>query len=177
VARILDYLDGSTYVQTENIPTHIQGDRLLIDPTIARVALLEFDPLHQEPPGYLYHIGSHLQELSTAPDATQGQRALANRINQDINNVQGWLNAVHTDASKLIHMSTTQLLQPETLPMLNDLFNQANAAFVGSVDPNTNNVKEGVVQIHYLIQALATFDVAPCVVNQGQSSCVEREKA
>jgi serine/threonine protein kinase len=177
VARILDYLDGSAYVQTENIPANIQGDHLLIDPIIARVALLEFDTLHQEPPGYLEHIGGHLQQLSQSPTATPNQRALANRINQDINNVQGWLNAVHTDASTLIHMSSTQLLQPETLPMLNDLFNQANAAFVGQVDPNTDSVKEGVVQIYYHIQALATFDVAPCTINQGQSSCVERENS
>ncbi len=177
VARILDYLDGSTYVQTENIPTSIQGDSLLIDPTIARVALLEFDTLHQEPPGYLEHIGGHLQQLSQIPSATPNQHTLANSINQDINNVQGWFNAVHTDASTLIHMSSTQLLQPETSPMLNDLFNQANAALVGQVDPNTDSVKEGVVQIYYHIQALATFDVAPCTINNGQSSCVERDNS
>ena len=64
VARILDYLDGSDYVKTENIPLTIQGDQLLIDPTVARVALLEFDPLNQQPPGYLEHIGTHLQEIS-----------------------------------------------------------------------------------------------------------------
>lgn len=171
VARILDYLDGSTYVQTEGIPTRIQGQQLLIDPTIARVALLEFDALKQEPPGYLDHIGSHLRNLSQIPDITPNQHALAIRINQDINNVQGWLDTVHADASKLIHMSGTQLLQPGTATMLNDLFTQANMAFVGQVDPNTNNVKEGVVQIHYNIQALATFDIAPCTINNGQSSC------
>ena len=71
-------------------------------------------------------------------------------------------------------MSPTQLLQPETLTTLNDLFNQANAAFVGKVDPNTDSVKEGVVQIYYDIQALATFDVAPCTINNGQSACAER---
>jgi hypothetical protein len=177
VARILDYLDGSAYVQTENIPTSIQGDQLLIDPTIARVALLEFDTVHQEPPGYLKHIGTHLQDISEIPAATPSQRALANNINQDINNVQGWLDAVHKDASELIHMSSTQVLQPEALTKLNDLFNQANAAFVGQVDPNTNNAKEGVVQIYYHIQALATFDVAPCSVeNNGQSSCGGNEQ-
>lgn len=171
VARILDYLDGAAYVQTENIPPDIQGSTLLIDPTIARVALLEFDPIHQEPPGYLEHIGSHLQELSEISSATASQHALAIQIDQAINNVQGWLEAVHADASKLIHMSSTQLLQPDALTTLNDLFIQANNAFVGQVDPNTNNVKNGAVQIHYNIQALATFDVTPCTMNNGQSSC------
>jgi eukaryotic-like serine/threonine-protein kinase len=171
VARILDYLDGVTYVQTENIPPDIQGSTLLINPTIARVALLEFDPIHQEPPGYLAHIGTHLQEISQISSATASQHALAIQINQAINNVQGWLDAVHADASKLIHMSSTQLLQPDALTILNDLFTQANNAFVGQIDPNTNNVKDGVVQIHYNIQSLATFDITPCTMNNGQSSC------
>jgi eukaryotic-like serine/threonine-protein kinase len=172
VARILDYLDGATYVQIENIPPTVQeAGHLLIDPTIARVALLEFDPLRQQPPGYLDHIGGHLQNLKQVPNATAEQRALAIHINQDINNVQGWLTAVHKDASNLIHMSSTQLLQPETLTIFNDLFKQANTAFVGQIDPNTDNVKEGVVQIHYAIQALATFDVTPCTLNNGKSSC------
>jgi eukaryotic-like serine/threonine-protein kinase len=171
VARILDYLDGAAYVQTENIPPDIQGSTLLINPTIARVALLEFDPIHQEPPGYLAHIGTHLQEISQISSATASQHALAIQINQAINNVQGWLDAVHADASKLIHMSSTQLLQPDALTILNDLFTQANNAFVGQIDPNTNNVKDGVVQIHYNIQSLATFDITPCTMNNGQSSC------
>lgn len=173
VARILDYLDGSTYVQTENIPLNIQdiqGGHFLIDPTIAHVALLQFDPA-QEPPGYLKHIGSHLQNISQLPSSTPEQRTLAIRINQAINNVQGWLDAVHADAAKLIHMSSAELLQPAALTLLNDLFIQANNAFVGQIDPNTNNVKEGVVQIHYNIQALATFDVVPCTLTNGKSSC------
>ncbi len=173
VARILDYLDGSAYVHTENIPTNIQDiqhGQLLIDPTIAHVALLEFDPA-QEPPGYLKHIGSHLQSISQIAGATPEQRALAIRIDQAINNVQGWLDAVHADAAKLIHMNSGQLVQSDALATLNDLFIQANNAFVGQIDPNTNNVKEGVVQIHYNIQALATFDVAPCTMNNGKSSC------
>ncbi len=174
VARILDYLDGSAYVNTDTIPPNIQDiqhGQLLIDQATARVALLEFDPA-QEPPGYLKHIGSHLQSISQIPGATPEQHALAIRINQAINNVQGWLNAVHADAAKLIHMNSDQLIQADALTLLNDLFIQANNAFVGQVDPFTNNVKEGVVQIHYSVQALATFDVTPCTVQNGKSSCI-----
>ncbi|GAC1426663.1 MAG: hypothetical protein NVS4B1_15240 [Ktedonobacteraceae bacterium] len=173
VARILDYLDGSAYVQTENIPTNIQntqGGSLLIDVKTARVALLEFDPA-QEPPGYLKHIGSHLQSISQIPGTTPEQHALAIRISQAINNVQGWLDALHADAAKLIHMNADQLVQSDALTLLNDLFIQANHAFVGQVDPNTDNVKEGVVQIHYNVQALATFDVTSCTLQNGKSSC------
>ena len=171
VARVLDYLDGSTYVRNENIPSNIQNSQsLLIDATTAHVALLEFDPA-QTPPGYLTHIGSHLQSISQMAGSTPEQKALALRIDLAINNVQGWLDAVHADAAKLIHMNSAQLIQSDALQLLNDLFIQANNAFVGQVDPNTNNVKEGVVQIHYSVQALATFDVAFCTVKNGKSSC------
>jgi serine/threonine protein kinase len=163
--RILDYLDGSAYVQADVPP----GTPLRIDSTIARVALLTTDPVNQQPPGYLKHIGSHLREITVTPGTTAAQRSLAIRIVQAINNVQHWLEAVHADASTLEKMNNTQLSAASSI--LNDLFTQANYAFVGQFDPNTNTVKEGVVQIHYNIQGLATFEVTPCTINNGKNSC------
>jgi eukaryotic-like serine/threonine-protein kinase len=165
--RMLDYLDGSTYVQKDIPP----GTQLLIDPTVARVALLEFDAVHQQPPGYLEHIGNHLRQLTSSPGATPAQRTLAIRIGQAINNVQGWLEAVRSDAVKLVHMDNSHLSQPDASSILNDMFTQANHAFVGQFDPNTSTVQEGVVQIHYNIQRLATFEVTPCTINNGQTTC------
>jgi len=162
---MLDYLDGSAYVQADVPP----GTPLRIDPTIGRVALLTSDPVNQQTPGYLKHIGSHLREITTAPGTTAAQRSLAIRIVQAIDNVQHWLEAVHTDASTLEKMDNTQLSGASSI--LNDLFAQANYAFVGQFDPNTNTVKEGVVQIHYNIQGLATFEVTPCTINTGKNSC------
>jgi eukaryotic-like serine/threonine-protein kinase len=167
LVRVLDFLDGSAYVQAD-VPLDTP---LLIDPTIARVALLETDVVHQQPPGYLRHIGSHLRELTGSPGVTPEQRTLAIRITQAINNVQGWLEAVHTDAVKLEKMDNSQLSQPGALSILNDLFTQANHAFVGQFDPNTSTVKEGVVQVHNNIQSLATFDVTPCAINNGKNTC------
>lgn len=167
VVRVLDYLDGSTYVQTEVPP----GTLLYIDPVIARVALLTIDPVNQQPPGYLNHIGNHLREITESPGVTPAQRALAIRVNGAINNVQGWLGAVHADAVKLVQMNNAQLSQPDALSILNDILKQANFAFVGQFDPNTSTVREGVVQIHYNIQGLATFEVTPCTMTNGKSSC------
>jgi len=168
MVRILDYLDGINYV-TRDLPPGTTP--LYIDPVIARVALLEIDPVNQQPPGYLKHMGNHLRLITTSPGVTAQQRALAIRINQDINNVQGWLNVVHADAVKLVHMNNAQLSQPAALQVLDDLFTQANFAFVGQFDPNTGSVKEGAVQIHYNIQRLATFDVTPCTTINGKNSC------
>ena len=165
IVRILEYLDGIQYVRTD-VPPGVG-----LDPSIPRVALLEFDTVNQVPPGYLRHIGTHLRELSISPGVTPTQRELAIRINQAINNVQGRLEAVHTDAKTLVQMNNAQLSQPAALHMLDDLLTQANYAFVGQFDPNTSTVKEGVVQIHYNIQALATFEVTPCTITYGQNSC------
>lgn len=167
LVRILDYLDGSAYVQQDVQP----GTQVLIDQTIARVALLEFDVEHQQPPGYLQHIGTHLRELASSPGTTPAQRTLAIRIGQAINNVQAWLEAVRTDAKKLVQMDNSQMSQPAALSTLNDMFTQANYAFVGQFDPNTSRVKEGVVQIHYNIQGLATFNVTPCTITNGKNTC------
>ncbi len=168
VVRILDYLDGTQYIQTEPLRP---GTGLLIDPTIAKVALLEFDVQHQTPPGYLKHIGNHLREIVQSPGITATQRALAIQINADIDNVQGWLTNVHADAEKLAAMPNAQLLQPQAAALLNDMFTQTNFAFAGQIDPNTNQLKPGVVQIHYSIQRLATFEIAPCTSSNAANPC------
>ena len=78
---------------------------------------------------------------------------------------------VHTDAVTLEKMNNSQMSQSGALSILNDLFTQANHAFVGQFDPNTSTVKEGVVQIHYNSQGLATFEVTPCTINNGKNTC------
>jgi serine/threonine protein kinase len=165
--RILDYLDGSQFVQTENLPPDLATDPVLTDPTITRVALLEISPA-QQPPGYLKHIGTHLSDITQAPGVSPAQQQLASEINSDINNVQVWLSAVHHDAAELIQQPADQIIQPQTLPIFNDLFVQANKAFTGQTDPHTGQVKAGVAQIYYSIQNLATFEITPCT----KSNCV-----
>ena len=158
LTRILAYLDGATYYQTD-----LPGQPLRVDPTIAKVALLEFNVQTQEPPGYLYHIGTrHLHAITQLPDATAEQKALAIQISKAIDNVNTWLQAVRTDALQLYHMTNDQLLGDAGRTLLDDLATQANNAFVGQINPFTHQVKEGVVQIHYKIQRLATFDIRAC---------------
>ncbi|MDQ6659440.1 MAG: hypothetical protein M3Z24_00580, partial [Chloroflexota bacterium] len=82
--RILDYLDGLSCVQTD-VPANTP---VLTDPTIAKVGMLEFDVQHQEPPGYVYHIGLHLHGLIQAPGANADQIRLASAIDRALNTVQ-----------------------------------------------------------------------------------------
>jgi len=171
LVRILDYLDSSQYVETENLPPDLAQTPVLADPTIARVGLLEISP-EQQPPGYLKHIGTHLSDITQAPGVTPEQKQLASETNIDINNVQVWLSAVHADAVKLLHTPTDQLLQPQMLPIFNDMFAQANTAFIGQTDPHTGQVKEGVAQIHYKIQSLAIFDITACTGSKAGNTCI-----
>ena len=78
---------------------------------------------------------------------------------------------IQKEAKQLVMMTDEQLLQPSSLSLLDDMVKQANYAFVGQFDPNTTTVKEGVAQIHDNIQQLATFDVTPCTINNGQNTC------
>ncbi len=161
--RILTYLDSTTYIQQQ-----LPGVQPIFGSTnnIAKVALLEFDPQNQNPPGYLYHITTHLHDIAQITDTDPQQKALAIQIDTAISNVNTWLHLVQSDALQLYKMTPDQLFSTQGLSLLDDLATQANNAFVGQVDPYTHQVKEGVVQISYSAQRLATFDIRACTLSE-----------
>ncbi|MEO8957161.1 MAG: serine/threonine-protein kinase [Ktedonobacteraceae bacterium] len=156
--RIMTYLDGAASYQKE-----LPGVPLIFDKTnaIAQIGLLEVNQ-QQSPPGYLYHIAIHLHEIAELPQTALEQKVLAIQVDEAIGNVNTWLHSVHDDALQLYKMTDEQLLGAQGQSLLNDLATQANNAFVGQIDPYTHQVKNGVVQIHYNIQRLATFDIRAC---------------
>ncbi len=156
LTRIIDYLDGSTYAQQD-----LPGQKLLADPVIAKIGLLTFDPLTQDPPGYLYHIDKHLREIIALPETSTEQRALASQINSAINSLAVWFNEMHREVLQLYHMTTAQLLGSAGRSLLDSVATYANDAFVGQINSQAQ-VTAGVVQIHYEIQRMATFDVRAC---------------
>lgn len=157
--RIMDYLDGTVYVNKD-----IPGQSILADPTISKVGLLTFDPVNQDPPGYLYHIGKHLHELTTLTQTPPAQKTLAIQIIQEIDGVNLWLGAIRDDILKLYAMDDAHLTGIDGLTLLDEVATLANDAFVGKVDTNAQ-VTDGVVQIHYAIQRLATFDIRACTAS------------
>jgi serine/threonine protein kinase len=158
LTRIIDYLDGDTYTQ---LHTDLPGQPLLVDPAIARIGLLTFDTVNQNPPGYLYHIEKHLHEVATLPESTPSQRALALQIDQALNAIDAWDHTIRTDVLTLFQMSDAQLTGSQAISLLNEVATLANQAFVGQVDPQ-GQVTDGVIQVHYAIQNLATFDIRSC---------------
>ncbi len=152
---------GSVYWFTR---PHVQldvppGTPNLVNPRIAPVALLEFDPTKQVPPGYLYHINVHLNGVLNSPGATPEQARLATQIDNDLNNVKGWLQQVRLDAKQLITMPAGDLLSNNTLNILDNMETYARYAYVGKLDPSNNQIQGGVTQIYYQGQALATMGV------------------
>jgi serine/threonine protein kinase len=162
--RILDYLDGNVYVQ-QDVPA---GSPNLVSSRIAPLAFLEFDEQKQQPPGLLYLIGIHLTALTQAPGVSSETHQLAVQIDQGINNIHAWLEQVHQDAKQLVRLTDQQLLTQNTLPVLDDIVTNALDAFIGRPDPSTGQIQEGVVQVHYNIEGLATYDVSP--YRSGQST-------
>ncbi len=73
--------------------------------------------------------------------------------------MQTLLQQVRKDAKLLVAMNNTQLLSNSSLALLDDMETAANSAYIGQIDPNTNTVQGGVVQIHYTLQHLAAYDI------------------
>jgi hypothetical protein len=159
--RILDYLDGSP-----NVHIDVPGGTVLADPVASRVALLTVTAAQQEgtdaannPPGYLDHIPLHLNGVVNAPDATPEMRKRAAQIIDALNNVARWLKEVRKYAQQLVLMDREQLSQPEALTMINNLLTNATYAYIGQLNPKTNKVEPGVLQVHYEVQQLATLTI------------------
>jgi len=114
---------------------------------------------------YLGRINTQFGRIALAPGVTVPMRTLAKQISGYLPKVRIWLQNLYKDAKALLYLSHTQLRQPSTLTLLDDLQTQANYVLVGQLDPSTGRVAPGVVQIHYSIEQLATFDLKPCVSN------------
>ena len=157
--RTLAYLDGMSYVR-QDVPASIP---LGVNDRLARIGILEVNGPTQDPPAYLDHIVTHLNGLLQSNNVTgveneQLRQNVAALIDA-LSNVRQHFTQVRQDGQQLLKMSVTQLHQPQTLSLLNDMIQNANAAYVGQPDPNTGEMYQGVTWIHDKIQALTTLDI------------------
>jgi len=158
LARIVEYLDGWRYALQVDLPP---GTPLLVDQRIALEALLALDVPDQQPPGLLDHVGLHLTGIAESPAATPEQQRLAAEIDAALTNVKGWLERIRADALQLVALPASQLAQPPTRVVLDDLATQAQYAFSGQENPATNTLENGVTQIHYAMPQLAAMSIVP----------------
>lgn len=155
IVAILDYLDGLSEVSRDLAP----GTSVQANPQYAQIGMLESDPAHQNPPGYLYHIALHLNGVLASPGSTQYQRNVATQINNSLTNVRGWLEQAHHDAVQMVRLDDTQLAQTSTLALINDMVTMTNRAYTGYTNPATGQFDNGVSQLYLQIPQLATFQV------------------
>ncbi len=165
--RILDYLDGNSLVHTDVPP----GTPLLADRRTSQVALLGPTPVNPDPPGYgynddvppgyVYLIGIHMAGAIQSPQTTPDQRKLAIQINTGLDSVKRLLEAVYRDAKQLVNLNDTQLLQPSSLSILDNLVTQAQDAYTGQFNLSNGQSEGGAIWIYGNLQRLASFDVKP----------------
>jgi hypothetical protein len=153
--RTLTYLDGLSFVQQDMPPDSTLSDSSKLE----SVGLLDVNGQNQNPASYIGSIVYHLNGLLDAPGSTPDVRKNAALIITAMNNVQGWLETMHTDAKQIVAMTDAQLGQPAAFTLLNDLVDQANHAYVGELDLTSGEMREGVTWIHEHLQSLATLPV------------------
>jgi hypothetical protein len=131
--------------------------------------LLTVDPNRQgganlatNPPGYIDHTELHAGQVVRAPDISPDMRSQASRILIALQNAGARLSEVHKDAVALFNMSNNdpaQLQQPQAGQLLDEMVTQATYAYIGQLDPVTNQVHPGLIQAHYEIQKLAVLTI------------------
>jgi hypothetical protein len=156
---MLDYLDGAP-----NVHIDVPGDAIYADQTTSRVSLLSIDAIQQQgtnlannPPGYLDHVPLHLNGVIKAPDATPQLRKIATNIIDALTNAAKWLKESRMLARQLALMNNNQLAQPGTLPMIDNLLTDVTYAYIGQLNPKTNTVVPGILEVHYDVQQLAAL--------------------
>jgi serine/threonine protein kinase len=165
VIRILDAIDGASFVQTDVAP----GTPLLADARTVQIALLGPVPTNPDPPGYaygdevspgyVYLISEHMAGAIQSPQTTSDQRKLAVQINARLDDEKSLFEQVQRDAQHVLRMSDMQVLGAQALTILNDLATQAQNAFSGQLDPSTGQSEGGALWIYGNLQRLAAFDV------------------
>jgi len=155
IIRMLDYLDGLSFVEQD-----APGQPVLVTMVNGQIGLLDVDPLKVDH-GLLYKTDVDLNALIQSSFLMPDQRTFAIKIDAAVRNVETWLTNVREDAQQLEPLSAAQLAQPTTHDLLDAMSNEALSAFAGRIDPTSGNVQDGVIQIHYDIQRLATFNIHP----------------
>ena len=158
LVSILDYLDGTSFVQSDvppGTPIVAKAPFAMIAPAVSTTS----GTTNQPTSGYLNEFITQMNGIAQAPGGASDKLTHISQIKIALQNVKGWLEQVRQDAVQLLKMTNAQLRLPAALSILDDMYTQAFYAYVGRLNPATNKVDAGVIQIHYDTERLATFDI------------------
>jgi eukaryotic-like serine/threonine-protein kinase len=160
---ILDYLDGTDNVNVDLPP----GTPVVADALSAKVALISTSQTQQLPnphilPGYVDHTIFHVGQIGKATDLSPQQRQLAANAISELEYGGKMLQYVRQDALKLYQMrnNPAQIQQDSTRTLLDDMTTNAIYAYVGQVNPATNQAQPAIQQAHYDIQRLSGLSIS-----------------
>ena len=164
-SRILVYLDG-----VKNYYIDVPAGTTLVSDQSALFGLLTVNPLHQglrfrmtNPDGYVNHIQYHLAQIASASEITPAVHASCIQITHDLNtNIRLWLENVRSDdrailLSALADLNT--LRSDRVAQKLDEMMSLISAAYYGKLDSQTGQMQNGVVQVHFALQQMATMQV------------------
>lgn len=152
--RILDYLDGHTYVGLD-VPV---GSPWLVDPLGGKLGLLSYTQ-GQQTPGYLQHVDIHLTGLVYSPGHTDEQKQVAIQAHDVIVRMIRDLTQVREDAIQLVHRNNDQLLDAVTLTLLNEMVTLTREVNSGWFDSTTHENVGGAIWLQVRLQQLATISL------------------
>jgi hypothetical protein len=170
--RILDYLDGATYVK-QDLPAK---SPFLVDQVGGHFGLLTIHP-NADPPGYLQEMAMHLEEMVSSPGTTSSERTLAEQIDAALSQVQANLDQARQDAIKLVNIPEGQLQSAASTNLLDDLVEQVNNSYTGLYDPQTGARTQGITWVCDQLQHLATYEVQSYAPGQSSMPTPPKQQA
>jgi hypothetical protein len=160
---ILDYLDGTSNVNV-NLPpgTPIVADALSSRVGLINVSLAQQSQTSGDLPGYVDHTSFHVGQIGKATDISPQTRQFAANIISELQYAGMMLQHVQQDAVRLYQMrdNPAQIQQNSTRTLLDDMTTRALYAYVGRVDPTTNQVQSAILQAHYDLQRLSSLSIS-----------------
>jgi hypothetical protein len=154
MTRMLDYLDGQSYVWRD-VPA---GSPWLVDQAGGKIGLVN-RVAEQMPPGYLEHVALHLQGLAGSPGHTSAQQHLAVLVYRVIERMEADLVRVRADASTVVRMTLSQMRQPATLAILDEMAQLTTQVASGWFDPASGEDIGGSLWILARLQSLASISL------------------
>lgn len=152
--RILDYLAGSRLIRSI-----LPQEPLMLDTPEEQVGVVRGDIQEQS---YLSHVEKHLSGILISPHVPRDQRLLADTLRINLQQIAQEEEQVYVDALQLAEMTLAQLHTDTAHTLLDKMHQNADRAYVGYVDPITQERFIGVSDLYAGIEQLSTIHLFPC---------------
>jgi hypothetical protein len=167
---MLTYIDGTTDVSIDvTNKTILTNNTQGINQQAVKVGLLNLNNEHDNPPGYVKYMQTHLGGYNQAPGTTPDEAKQVLQLSNTLNEEGDILQQMRLDAIKLLNATEAvkitkknnnpTLGDSNTNTILSDLYAQSTAMYNGTFDPASGNRVGGSLWIFDHIQHLASLTI------------------